>query len=113
MNSEQIRIAKKTFQAAGYTEFTEATDAVRIAKPGRHGELLAIHAEHGEFVLYLRMGGEQLLRAKRILRDAVSAKVDFKDEALAVRGLSPQKLPVALSETLASLPQIAEFLAQE
>lgn len=107
MNKAQITLARDAFRSVGYTRFTNATDAVRILGPGKFGERLAVHFESGEYVVYLRMGGKKILKAKPLLNSDVHPRVRIHDCALALPGLAPSELPGVLSRLVTTLPRIS------
>lgn len=108
MTPADIRFAKKAFTLCRYEQFTNATDAVRIATAGEHGELLAIHKENDSFTLYLRRGGKQVIEFLPAFQSRLSFNVSATADAILIPGLSQLKLHSALSESVAAFPLIFE-----
>lgn len=105
MKEKERLVAMEAFKQHDYQHFTKASDAVRIACPGRYGERLAIHKEHDAFTLYIRAGGrEQVAEAFPRLQRLVSFRLVSTHDAIAIRGLSQDQLRKALSELVNALP---------
>lgn len=98
MRLDRIKAIKTVFDKHGYTQFTRATDAVRIKNCSRCGERLAVHQEQGALTLYVRFGGrDHVAPLARHLGGVL------EDAVVAFRGLDLPTIDHKLGEVTAWL----------